>query len=134
MRGICTWMGKGRSRSQAGFTLLEAVVSVALISTVILALSGGLLASVKSSQAAKATQEIDAVLSTYAETLKAEGMSDCNGPTGIVPVGYTGSKTAESWSGSSWDTCDPNDSAFRLSLVVADAAGDTANGQIVIRK
>jgi Tfp pilus assembly protein PilV len=50
--------------------LIEAVVSVGLVSTVVLALAAGLLTSIKSSQAAKETQEIDAALASFTESLK----------------------------------------------------------------
>ncbi len=59
-----------RGRGQGGFTLLEAIVSLALVSTVVLTLAAGLLTTVRSSASAKGTQLVDGALSAYAESFK----------------------------------------------------------------
>jgi hypothetical protein len=59
-----------RGRGQGGFTLLEAVVSLALVSTVVLGLAAGMLTALRSSASAKATQAVDVALSAYTESFK----------------------------------------------------------------
>ena len=122
-----------RPRSQGGFGLLEAVVSLALVSTVVLTLAGGLLTSVKSSTSAKGTQQVDAALSAYAESFKGvafdPGWAACPSAgtevggvweegdfegAGTAPAWFTAADTdvvdhrvtaTEGWDGSEWQAC-----------------------------
>ena len=92
-RGPGDGPGRSRLRSQGGFGLLEAVVSLALVSTVVLTLAGGLLTSVKSSTSARGTQQVDAALSAYAESFKGVAF-DALCP---LPVDLEGAGTAPAW-------------------------------------
>lgn len=92
------------SGGQAGFSLLEALVSVALVSTVLLALSAGLLASVRSSRSANETQKIDAALSAYSETVKATPLEECPTVSTLPAVPAIGDYTAEITKTQWWDS------------------------------
>lgn len=57
-------------RGEAGYSLLEALVSVLLTSFVILGLAGSLLAAIKSSEVADRVQRADSALGSFTESLK----------------------------------------------------------------
>ncbi len=126
-----------RRRGQGGFTLLEAIVSLGLVSTVILVLAGGLLTSVKSSQSAKQTQEIDAALSAVAESYRAAPPTSCT-VTSITVVDYSMSVEAiESLAPTSttstppvWGAC--SDPPYRLTIKLTGTDGSSATGQVVV--
>ncbi|MCO5322466.1 MAG: type II secretion system GspH family protein [Microthrixaceae bacterium] len=61
------------TRGQAGFGLLEALVSILLTSMVILGLAGSLLAAIKSSAIAERVQRADSALGSFTESLKTMG-------------------------------------------------------------
>jgi hypothetical protein len=146
--------GTSRRRGEGGFGLIEAVVSVGLVSTVVLALAAGLLTSVRSSQSAKETQELDAALSAYAEAFKDPELYDALGDPcslasfGALPVSPpAGTSSAwvravEHWDASAvpptWvDACpDGADSgAHRLTVAVEMTDSGASNtAQVVMRK
>ena len=124
-------------------------MSVGLVSTVVLALAAGLLTSVKSSQAAKETQEVDAALSAYAESFKAAAYPAPAPPDvcptdgqlasmGLLATGNPEVTEVEHWNGTTWATdclsftSDPG--VHRLSVKVTLDNGSTAVGQTVVRK
>jgi type II secretory pathway pseudopilin PulG len=144
--------GATRRRGEGGFGLIEAVVSVGLVSTVVLALAAGLLTSVKSSQAAKETQEVDAAVSAYAEAFKDPSLyapgklpdpCDESGygtlvaePPGVSSASVVG---VEHWSTSptvGWvETCTSDPGAHRLTVEVEMSGSNaTATAQVVMRK
>lgn len=57
-------------QDQGGFTLIEAVISIAITAMVILGLAAGLLTAVRSSDAAARTQRKDSALASFSESLK----------------------------------------------------------------
>lgn len=119
---------------QSGFTLLEAIVGLGLTSTVIIALAAGLLTSIRSSDAARSTQEMDAALSAFAETLKASPPADCD-PVSSEVGGYEATTSLpRSWDESTgrWEPCDPSDRPIRLDIKVSDFSGSTVTGQVVV--
>ena len=61
------------TRGQAGFGLLEALISIFLTSFVVLGLAGALLASIKSSAVAEEVQRADSALGSFTESLKTMG-------------------------------------------------------------
>jgi prepilin-type N-terminal cleavage/methylation domain-containing protein len=151
-------------RNQSGFTLLEAIVSMALIATVILALATGLLTSVKSSASAKGTQLADGALSAYAENFKGRyptsPANPCPSPSEFMATAGTPAWFAEPDSGiaspppvvtqtegwdettESWELCTSRpalDSGLaRLTVSVRVDTGDgdirESTGQVVVRK
>ncbi len=144
---------RAERRGQGGFGLLESIVSIALVSTVILALAAGLLTSVKSSQSAKETQELDAALSAYAESFKnpslyASLIDPCSSAsyTGLPVTTPPGTSSASVVSGGvkHWDptaadpwvgTCSTDPGVHRLTVQVTMAAsGASGTAQVVMRK
>jgi Tfp pilus assembly protein PilV len=143
--------GTSRRRGEGGFGLIEAVVSVGLVSTVVLALAAGLLTSVKSSQAAKETQEVDAALSAYAESFKdpawypsadpcltTPDWSAVPRPDGAASASVT---KVEHWDPAAvpnpvWaDSCTSDPGVHRLTVEVEmSGSSATATAQVVMRK
>jgi Tfp pilus assembly protein PilV len=144
-----------RPRPQGGFTLLEAIVSLALVSTVVLALASGLLTSVRSSDSAKRTQEIDASLSSFAESIKTAPYPTAGGscPTGSeFQVAYDawpdrwsqGGVTTEVISAEPWDpssgeytsSCPGADPFVHLLTLRVERSGDgnSTTGKVVVAK
>jgi type II secretory pathway pseudopilin PulG len=79
-------------REQAGYSLLEVLISIMLTSMVILGLAGSLLAAIKSSEVAERVQRADSALGSFTESLKTmdypapdsvtglyDGLSECPG-------------------------------------------------------
>jgi hypothetical protein len=139
--------GVPRRRGEEGFGLIEAVVSVGLVSTVVLALAAGLLTSVKSSQAAKETQEVDAAVSAYAESFKDPARYPSADPCATtpdwslvpIPDGASAAHVSafQHWGGGSgWvDSCTTDPGVHRLTVEVEMAgSGATATAQVVMRK
>ena len=60
-------------RGQAGFGLLEALISIFLTSFVVLGLAGALLAAIGSSRVADEVQRADSALGSFTESLKTMG-------------------------------------------------------------
>ncbi len=135
-------------RGQAGFTLLEAIVSLALVSGVVLSLAAGLLTTVRSSTSAKDTQLADAALSAYAESFKGETLGSCSPGDGTFPepepAWFAASASVDSWAvtkveewnGSGWGPCTGSSDAHRLTVEVKVEASDgqqTATGQVGVR-
>ncbi len=149
-------------RSQAGFTLLEAVVSLALVSGVILTLATGMLTTLNSSNSAKGTQIVDGALSAYTESFKglypvqAPEATNCPSPSAFVALGseppwFTAPESnvtswsvilAEGWDdpNGQWVDCTaggPSSGVARLTVeVTADtpAGSQTTTGQVVVRR
>jgi type II secretory pathway pseudopilin PulG len=138
--------GRLHRRGQGGFTLLEAVVSLGLVSGVVLALAGGLLTSVKSSQAAKETQEIDTALSVYTEGFKALQPGMCPPLTSTTVLGYDAevtmvesaepiptSTSTSTTAPLDWEsTCTNEHVPYRLSVTLTDGDGSSVSGQVVV--
>jgi type II secretory pathway pseudopilin PulG len=145
-----------RARGQAGASLIETIVALVLASVVVLALAGGMLTLMRTSEATSRTQRMQAALTTSAEAVKAASYVDCAAPadydgapgvddpaddvevtvTGVeywdgVPV--AGTPPAPSLLGSFVATCPPDLGAQRVAVrVTLDGDSDTA--QIVKRR
>lgn len=70
-------------RGQAGFGLLEVVISVALVSLTVLGLAAAFLTLVRTNAATTAQQEADHAAANYSESLKASGYRPCS--PGVTP-------------------------------------------------
>ena len=139
-----------KAGSQSGFTLIESIVSLALVTTVVVGLAAGLLTSVRSSGTARVTQEIDSALSAYAESRKSAysaDIGDCPEPSDFetplpeLPFGATGSVVgSEVWDvpSGSWQPCvtspTNNDSGVHRLRVEVAIGDSTASAQVVVRR
>jgi type II secretory pathway pseudopilin PulG len=125
---------RSSNRGQSGFTLLEAIVGMGLTSTVIIALAAGLLTSIRSSDAARSTQEMDAALSAFAENLKASPPAGCDTVSSEVGGYEATTSSPRSWDESTggWETCDPSNRPIRLDITVSDSSGSNVTGQVVV--
>jgi type II secretory pathway pseudopilin PulG len=149
-------------RSQSGFTLLEAIVSLALVSGVVLTLAAGMLTTVKSSNSAKGTQIVDVALSAYTEGFKGvypartPGATSCPDPSefeamSTEPAWFTADVSnltswnvtlAEGWDdpAGSWVDCTAGGPASGVTRLTVEVAADTpagpqtATGQVVVRE
>ncbi|MGI9576935.1 MAG: type IV pilus modification PilV family protein [Microthrixaceae bacterium] len=124
----------GARRGQSGFTLLEAIVGMGLISTVIIALAAGLLTSIRSSDSARSTQELDAALSAFAEDLKSAPPPDCGIVSATVQGFEASTATPQSWDAANgrWSGCDDSARPMRLDITVTDTSGSNVSGQVVV--
>lgn len=75
------------NREQAGYSLLEALVSILLTSFVILGLAGSLLAAIKSSEVADRVQRADSALGSFTESLKTMDYPEPDPATGLYDGG-----------------------------------------------
>lgn len=62
-------MDRAKARGESGYTLIEAVLAVLVVSIAILAIAGGLLASVRIDNKTNAVQRANLALSTFTENL-----------------------------------------------------------------
>jgi prepilin-type N-terminal cleavage/methylation domain-containing protein len=74
----------GRRDGQAGFTLLEVVISVALVSLVVLGLATGFITLVRTNGSTYRQQQVDHAATNFAESLKAVQYQPCV-PAGADP-------------------------------------------------
>lgn len=82
-------------REQAGWSLVEALISIMLTSIVILGLAGSLLAAIKSSEVADRVQRADSALGSFTESLKTMPY-----PTSAVPDGCPSlAEYRDAWTG-----------------------------------
>ena len=81
-RGPCRPALPRRTRSAAGFTLVEVLVAVVLAGVVILTLAGALLTVVRATRSTSDRQELQLALGNYSERLKAIPYLEC----GDVPA------------------------------------------------
>jgi hypothetical protein len=147
--------GCPRVRGQVGASLIETIVALLLASVVVLALAGGMLTLLRTSDATSRTQRMQAALTTSAEGVKAAVYRDCavaadydaapgvDDPADDVDVTVTGveywdavavagTPPAPSLLGSYIGTCGPDRGAQRVTVrVTLDGDSDTA--QIVKR-
>ncbi len=68
-----------RGRGAAGFSLVEVLISVALVSTLVLALVTGLLTLVRTTESNNQRQQIQLALGNMSEGMSAIGYRDCGG-------------------------------------------------------
>lgn len=71
-------------RGQAGLTLIEIIISVALVSMVVLGLATGFLTLIRTNSATYRQQQVDHAATNYAESLKAVQYEPCV-PAGADP-------------------------------------------------
>jgi prepilin-type N-terminal cleavage/methylation domain-containing protein len=68
----------GRRAGQGGFSLLEVIIAVALVSLTVLALATAFLTLVRANDATVSQQEADHAASNFAESLKAAAYQPCS--------------------------------------------------------
>jgi prepilin-type N-terminal cleavage/methylation domain-containing protein len=68
----------GRRAGQGGFSLLEVIIAVALVSLTVLALATAFLTLVRANDATASQQEADHAASNFAESLKAAAYQPCS--------------------------------------------------------
>lgn len=68
-----------RRRGAAGFSLVEVLISIALVSTLVLALVTGLLTLVRTTESNNQRQQIQLALGNMSEGMRAISYRDCNG-------------------------------------------------------
>ena len=144
------------SRGQAGFTLLEALVSILLTSFVILALGAALLAAIRSSAVAEEVQHADSALGSLTESIKSMGypepphsdggecpevvdfedqwnaFADRWQPPAGISIGFT---EVEHWQPDSGDyasTCLAGNTRVHLLTVEVSIDGETRSAQVVV--
>ncbi len=123
--------------SDAGETLIELVIAIAILGIAAVAILGALMMSVRSSVLHRNDASGDAYVRSYAEAIQtwvdANNIQPCASaastyqavPVTDLPPGYTRAVTVQSWNGSAWGACTA-DGIQRLNLTVT-TTGDAAH-------
>jgi len=74
--------GRGRRGEQAGFTLVEVLIALALAGVVVLGLASGLFTLIRTSNDTLQRQQIQVALGNFGESLKAAPYRACDDPAG----------------------------------------------------
>lgn len=147
-RGVCHRALRLRrpSAGQGGFTLMEIIVSVMLVSIVVLGIAAGFLGLVRTSRMTQEQQAVDHAVTNYSESLKSAEYLPCGTPTGYEgsPGLWTSDRNVgvevmdvEYWdesSGTFVSSCGTDGGSQRLTIRAEWPGGDRERqGQIVIR-
>lgn len=138
-------------RDELGETLIELVMSLAILGVAGLAIVAGLQMSVKTSDQHRRHAESGTYVRSFAEAIQKSldtngGYADCGsapGTYGAVPVpalpsGYTPTvESVKKWTSSGWDTCTGTDKAggaeqLRLKVVSSGDAGHKVEETLVV--
>lgn len=88
----------GADRGQGGFSLIEVIVSVLLVSLVVLALAAGFMTIVRVNADTAERQVVDQAIGSYAESLTTAQYLPCDDPTQPGSVAnYTATYPTGSW-------------------------------------
>jgi len=116
-----------RAGSQAGFTLVDTLVGVAILGIGVTAVVSGMATSIKVSDVGRSSAEAQLAVRAYAEALAATSYADCAASyaTGYsAPAGYTAGLTVAYWnagSSSFGSTCGTDSGLQRVTLTVTSA-------------
>ncbi len=134
------------SAGQGGFTLMEIIVSVMLVSIVVLGIAAGFLGLVRTSRMTQEQQAVDHAVTNYSESLKSAEYLSCGTPTGYdASTGLWASdrgvdvwvEDVEYWNkatGTFDSSCGTDGGSQRLTIRAEWPGGDRERqGQIVIR-
>lgn len=139
---------RGASVGQAGFSLIEALVAVALMGTVILAIAAGMVTLMGTSAATSSQQRLQASLTSFTESLKASPYLPCSpgGAPPATPAAYTTSfgQWPGRWSapvgvaraditGVEYWTPAPNAAALGQFAATCPTAGDQGAQRLTVR-
>jgi Tfp pilus assembly protein PilV len=137
----------GRDSGQAGFSLLEIIIAVMLVSMVVLSLATGFLTLVRTNRMTYEQQQVDHATTNYAESLKSVVYLPC-GPSGTPDYGSDASLwtpppevqvsvvDVKYWDASTGDyesTCPNGDTGAQLLTIRAEFRDRERQAQIVKR-
>jgi prepilin-type N-terminal cleavage/methylation domain-containing protein len=134
---------QGRDRSEAGFTLIEMLITIFIVGTVVLAAATAMVTVQKVTGTTRERTRMELTLSAFVEAVKGEPFAPCTAgyspafttPMNGVPVTPTMS-SIEHWNGSAFGTpasCDPaTDSAQRIAITLTHN-GVTIHSDVVKR-
>ena len=131
-----------RAEAEAGLTLLEVIVTVAILGVLFVVLTGGTAASVFGSEVHRKQATAETVLRTYAEAVKAVAYVACGtnlSPStgGVAPAGYDKQPpTVKAWDGSAFVACPTADThgLQLVSLEVRSSDGRAAERIDVVKR
>ncbi|MFN2606537.1 MAG: prepilin-type N-terminal cleavage/methylation domain-containing protein [Acidimicrobiales bacterium] len=134
-------MDARRLHGEAGVTLIESVVALAILGIAFAIFVGGMFTSVVGSDVHRKQATAETVLRSYAESLEQSGVTyvNCAGVTSYpafsAPSGYTATITAvEYWNGSSYGAALPSPCSSDLGiqqLSLRVASTDNRDAEIV---
>jgi prepilin-type N-terminal cleavage/methylation domain-containing protein len=120
--------------SDRGITLLEILITVALMSIAFASVLGGMGLFLKTESVQRSTARIDVDLRSYAEQLLATGYVNCATPASYAsiepPAGYTASVSVAYWDGglpaAFGSSCTSDQGVQQLTVSLAASDGVTA--------
>lgn len=117
-------------RADTGETLIEALVTIAILGTAVVALLGAVLLGIKTSVQHRNHAQVQAELRSWAERVSASTYVDCAseaafGGPGTLPDGLNGDVTAvQYWNGSAFGSaCNPDAGLQKVTLKITVADG-----------
>jgi type II secretory pathway pseudopilin PulG len=119
------------TRSEAGETLVEIVLTIVIIGIAVTALLAGLGTAASASKQHRDLATADTVMRSYAEATKSAVRQHCPGASGPVAVGYTPPPGYTATGGDG--PCPAATTPDVRTLVVTEPDGDTHTMQIVVR-
>ncbi len=125
-----------RSSEDPGFTLVEVLLAIAILGVGVLAVTGGMMTSIKVSDRGQRSAQSQGALRGYAEALSGATYVDCatassystaaigfTAPTGYTPTLAVSYWTAAGATGSFGATCGTDSGIQRVVLMVTEADG-----------
>jgi prepilin-type N-terminal cleavage/methylation domain-containing protein len=134
-------------RHEAGLTLVEVLLAIAILGIGVVVIVGGMMTSIKVSAQGRQSAESQTTLRGYAEAVAGASYVDCavatsysttvigyTAPTGYVPTLAVSYWTASGASGSFGGTCTADSGLQRLVLTVTAADGTTETLRTIKRR
>lgn len=115
-------------RSEAGFTLVELLLTIAILGIAVVAVVGAMMTSIQVSDLGRRQADGQTQLRAYAEAVAGAGYTTCatSYPTSYSPPsGYTAAMTVAYWDGSSafTATCGTDKGLQRVTLTITATDG-----------
>ncbi|MEO7744856.1 MAG: type II secretion system protein [Actinomycetota bacterium] len=132
-------MMRGAGR-EAGFTLVDTIVGVAILGIGVTVVVGGMATSITVSARARAAAEAQIAVRSYAEQIAAATYVDCAtsySTAFTAPSGYTATQSVSYWDNATSTfvaTCGTDSGLQRITLTVASTDGRASEVQPVAKR
>ena len=129
-----------QTRSEAGFTLVDTIVGVAILGIGVTTVVGGMATSITVSARGRAAAEAQIAVRSYAEQIAAATYVDCAtsyGTSFSAPAGYTATQVVSYWDSATSTfraTCGTDSGLQRITLTVASSDGRASEVQPVAKR
>jgi prepilin-type N-terminal cleavage/methylation domain-containing protein len=126
--------------SEAGFTLVELLVTVTIIAISFIAIMSALLVFIRGTVTHRASAELDQAMRTYVEQLATEPYVACASTYSLAaPTGFTRSVTVEYWDGASapaayTGSCTTDRGVQQLTVTFTRTANGQSDRLVVVKR